>query len=113
MQKLRKSLRGLSEIKTPLKSKMLSRPKSKNAEYLNLYLLNKEKELNLQELSSLNKRRNQLNKNMEILDKHSGELLKGIDLEDLEVEKKELKKIVQFPPKNEELKDWKSMEIDY
>lgn len=108
----KKILRGLGEIKTPLKTKMHSRPKAKNAEYLNLYLLNKEKDRNQQELNALSKRQNQLKDNLELVQAYSHGLIEVITSKDGNKNKDNQQKAIADNSLSPG-KKWKHIKVDY
>ncbi|MHC9543101.1 MAG: hypothetical protein AB9903_26630 [Vulcanimicrobiota bacterium] len=115
----RKAIRGVAEIRTPLKSKMLTRPKAKNAEYLSLYLLNKEKDRNLQEMRALAKRQNQLSDNIHFIESHTGELLQELTSEE-NISQETISECIEPRQQKEEIasmpvlsEKWKFLSLDY
>lgn len=99
---------GLSDIKTSQKTKLHTVPKKiRDAGYLDLYLLSKEKARLEQEKSALDRRKKQLEENLEELQQQMEMLQKAAAEEDGEAKDKE--KVKKRAPH----KEWKTMPLEY
>jgi len=105
---MRRKASGLSDIKTSQKTKLHTMPKKvRDSDYLDLYLLTKEKDRLEQEKSAVDKRRKRLEENLKELQQQIETLQKAAAGEDGEAKDKEKveKKISQ--------KEWKTMTLGY
>jgi len=108
------SLKGLHALRTMQSVKKRSIPRIENSAYLDLYMLQKEKDILLKENERLLKKMEQINKHIEEIDEEINKL------QELEITKqaetdKGLKKnnFTQNTQKQEEKKEWKEMSLDY
>jgi len=107
-------MRGLHSVKTIQSTKKRSIPRIESSSYLDLYMLQKEKDILLKENERLLKKMEQINKHIEEIDEEINKL------QELEITKqaetdKGLKKnnFTQNTQKQEEKKEWKEMSLDY
>lgn len=99
---------GLSNIKTSQKTKLHTIPKKvRDSDYLDLYLLAKERARLEQEKSVVDRRNGQLEENLEQLQQQIETLQKAAAEEDGEVKDKEKVK------KKTSQKEWKTMTLEY
>jgi len=100
------SIKGLHSTRTMSSSKKRSIPGLLNSHFLELYMLEKEKERLLMERNRLSLRMDVVNNRLLEIDTETNRLLK-IKVFDAEPQIKELKKV------KEENKEWKTVSLNY
>lgn len=99
--------RTVSDIKTALKAKVRSRPKVRGSEFLEMFILEKNKARLEQEKENIEKKRGQVDRDIEFIDEELEELRDAVD---------QSKKFDRNTPKHKDSKAPKSiktMTIDY
>jgi CII-binding regulator of phage lambda lysogenization HflD len=76
-----KSKRGYSQIKSPIKSNMTTKYRPKRRDYLEIFILEKHKSRMIQERSNLGCRVNQIDQDIEKINKSIEQLRQEIDHE--------------------------------
>ena len=108
------SLRGLHAVRTMQSSKKRSIPRIQSSAYLDLYMLQKEKDRLLKENERLLMKMEQTNKRLEEIDVDINKL-QEVEITTQAKTDKGLKKhfFSQNTPKQGEKKEWKKMSLNY
>lgn len=104
---MKQKMGNLSDIKTPQKARIQAMPKAQGASYLDLYMRVKEKARLEQEKSVVDKRKEQLESNLQNLELEIETLKEILPQEDKQTRTREKVK------KKALKKEWKTMPLDY
>lgn len=104
---MKKKASGLSDIKTTQGAKVRAMPKRQGANYLDLYVLTKEKARLEEEKSVVDKRKEQLESNIKELEREIETLTKTLSQQDGQTVSPERVK------KKAPQKEWKTMPLEY
>lgn len=104
---MRQKLGGLSDIKTPQKTKVRSMPRTGGLNYLDLYMLTKEKDRLEQEKYIVEKRKKNVEENLESITEQLSEA--GVPETNPDKSRKGKETVEKKRPR----KDFKVMQIDY
>jgi len=103
-------MRTVSDIKTALRAKIRSKPKVRGSEFLEMFILEKNKARLEQEGLNVDKKREQINKDIDFIDEELEELQNTVDRStgsNLKADKQRLSKV------SESKKTMKTMSIEY
>lgn len=102
-----RNIGSLSDIKTGQKAKVRTIPKVEGSNYLDLFMLSKERDRLKQEKSVVDKRKEQLEANLKNIEQRVEMLEEAVPQEDKQTRSK--KRRQEEPPK----KEWKTMSLNY
>ena len=100
-------LRGVTDVKTAIRSKVHSKPRLKGSEYLEMFILDKNKARMKQEKENLDKRKREINKDIRLIESEIARL------EDIILQLKGGPANTEKPEKPIPQKPVKTMTIDY
>ena len=102
-----KKRQTVSDIKTALRAKIRSKPKVRGSEFLEMFILEKNRARLEQEKENVEKKRGQIDKDLEFIDDELGELQETVS----ETGKRNLKKVK--PKRSKTPESMKTMTVEY